>query len=179
VMADGLPLIVWQHDAEGNLEFVNQTFCEYFGVRREEMREGRWQALTHPDDVQAYANEFMACVRERRSFHQEVRVCREDGQWRWMESWARPRLSQEGAYLGHIGTSADVTEHKRAEEALREQDKRKDEFLATLAHELRNPLAPIRTGLEVMKLAKSDAALMESTRQMMQRQTEQLIYSRQ
>lgn len=175
LMADGLPLIVWLHDKQGHLDFVNQTFCDYFGVKREEMKEGRWRVLIHPDDGENYANEFMACVRNRCAFHQEVRVCREDGQWRWMESWARPWFNQEGLYLGHIGTSADVTEHKRAEEALREQDRRKDEFLATLAHELRNPLAPIRTGLEVMKLAKNDPAVMEEVRQTMERQTQQLI----
>jgi len=175
VMADGLPLIVWLHDAEGNLDFVNQTFCDYFGVKREEMIEGRWRVLTHPEDTEGYAKEFLSCVRKRCPFHREVRVCRKDGQWRWMESWARPWLNQEGVYLGHIGTSADVTEHKQAEEALRDQDKRKDEFLATLAHELRNPLAPIRTGLEVMKLAKNDPMVMEETRQTMERQTQQLI----
>ena len=50
-----------------------------------------------------------------------------------------------------------MTERKRAEEALREADRRKDEFLALLAHELRNPLAPIRNGLQVMRLAGGDA----------------------
>ena len=54
------------------------------------------------------------------------------------------------------GISLDVTERKRAEEALREVDRRKDEFLAILAHELRNPLAPIRTGLELIRHTGND-----------------------
>ncbi len=82
-----------------------------------------------------------------------------------------------------------VVQRLRAEERLREQgerlreladrlseaDRRKDEFLATLAHELRNPLAPIRTGLEVMKLAKDDPATIEEIRCTMERQTNQLV----
>ena len=62
-MADNLPHIVWLHDAEGRQEFVNQTFCDYFGVTREEMRDQKWKVLVHPEDAEAYAAEFAACVR--------------------------------------------------------------------------------------------------------------------
>jgi PAS domain S-box-containing protein len=70
----------------------------------------------------------------------------------------------------------DITQRKQAEERLREADRRKDEFLATLAHELRNPLAPIRTGLQVMKLAGDNAAVIEKTRRMMERQVSQMAH---
>ena len=73
-MADGLPLIVWMHDAEGAQQFVNRTFLEYFDVEEEEMKGGRWQLLMHPEDGPIYAEEFMACVSERKPFHAEVRV---------------------------------------------------------------------------------------------------------
>jgi signal transduction histidine kinase len=68
-----------------------------------------------------------------------------------------------------------LEESRRNAEALKEADHRKDEFLATLAHELRNPLAPIRTGLELMKFAMDDPPLLEETRATMERQTVQLI----
>ena len=68
-----------------------------------------------------------------------------------------------------------LEESRRYAVALEEADRRKDEFLATLAHELRNPLAPIRTGRELMKFAMDDPPLLEETRATMERQTVQLI----
>ena len=123
-MADNLPLIVWMHDAEGNLEFVNQTYCDYFGLSREDMHTDRWRVLVHPDDAPGYVSEFLACVREQRPFHAECRIRRADGMWRWTEAWGRLRLDHDGAFLGHIGTSADITERKEAEARLRESEQR-------------------------------------------------------
>jgi PAS domain S-box-containing protein len=71
--------------------------------------------------------------------------------------------------------AADLIERIRFEQALKEADRKKDEFLATLAHELRNPLAPLRTGLQVMKLAKNDTRVVEQSRVMMERQLEQMV----
>ena len=69
----------------------------------------------------------------------------------------------------------DITDRKLAMDALHEADRRKDEFLATLAHELRNPLAPLRNGLQVMALAKDDAEVVERARAMMERQLQQMV----
>ncbi len=121
-MSDGLPLIVWVHAASGAQEFVNGTFCEFFGVTREEMKGGRWQMLVHPDDADAYLGEFERCVRARRPFHHEARVRRADGDWRWIESWGRPRFTSSGEFRGFVGTSADITARKQAEDALRRSE---------------------------------------------------------
>lgn len=128
-MADGLPLIVWVHDARGEQEFVNRTFCEFFGVTEQEMHGDRWQSLIHPDDADGYAEKFFACTREQRPFHDEVRARRADGVWRWLESWARPRLSADGEFLGVVGASADVTARKQAEESLRHSESRYRELV--------------------------------------------------
>jgi PAS domain S-box-containing protein len=119
-LADQLPVLVWQQDAAGRQEWVNQTFCEYFGVDREQTRGDAWRMLVHPDDGPGYVTEFLAAVADRRSFHGEVRVRRGDGSWRWLESWGEPQVTEDGEYAGHLGTSVDTTDRRLAEEALRE-----------------------------------------------------------
>ena len=69
-----------------------------------------------------------------------------------------PVTDEAGRVLFVAATGTDVTDRRRMEDALREPDRRKDEFLALLAHELRNPLAPLRNGLQVMRLAEGDAS---------------------
>jgi len=94
-----------------------------------------------------------------------------------------PLKDIDGKISGILVHGIDITERKRAEEDLRrlaldlsEADRRKTEFLATLAHELRNPLAPIQNGLEVMKYAQSDPAALERTREIMQRQISHMVH---
>jgi PAS domain S-box-containing protein len=170
-MADGLPLIVWVHDANGAQQFVNHTFLEYFGVAEAELKGERWQVLMHPDDAPTYTREFLACIRERRPFHAEVRVKNAQGEWRTIESWGRPRFSAAGEFLGMVGTSADVTERRRMEQALREADRRKDEFLAMLGHELRNPLAAIAAAMEVFRRVLPGDPALQEVRASTERQT--------
>jgi len=120
VMADGVPLIIWVHDAQGHQEFVNRTFLEFFGIPAAAGAGDGWRLVMHPDDAEAYVDEFMSCTRERRSFHGETRVHDAAGEWRWLESWGRPRFSEDGEFLGMVGTSADVTERKVVEQELLE-----------------------------------------------------------
>jgi two-component system, sensor histidine kinase len=82
-----------------------------------------------------------------------------------------------GDEIGELVDSfnALLAETGRRAEALREADQRKDEFLATLAHELRNPLAPLRNALEILRIAPTDAALAQKAREMMERQVNQMV----
>src|SRR5690606_27702214 len=84
-----------------------------------------------------------------------------------------PLRDEHGRIVGASKVARDITDRKRAEERLREDDRRKDEFIAILAHELRNPLAAICTGIEAMNLASGPAQL-GRIRAMMERQSRQL-----
>jgi len=118
-MADGVPLLIWVHNAKGEQEFVNRSFCEFFGVRSDEMSNDHWKTLMHPEDATAYSDEFTACLRDQRPFYGKARVRRFDGEWRWLESWGNPRFTPTGEFLGCVGASRDITQRKRAEEEVR------------------------------------------------------------
>lgn len=81
-----------------------------------------------------------------------------------------PLRADDGRVLQWFGTNTDVSEIKEMEEKLREADRRKDQFVMMLAHELRNPLAPIRNGLQLLLASKSDGQVVEQARAMMARQ---------
>jgi PAS domain S-box-containing protein len=144
LMADGVPLMIWVHDAQGQQQFVNHTFCEFFGVASVEMTGARWQSLMHPEDADIYARKFATCVHERRPFEGETRVRRADGQWRWLHSWARPRVDASGKFVGMVGTSADVTERKNLESELHHHTLQLAELNVTLDRRVKDRTAELQ-----------------------------------
>jgi PAS domain S-box-containing protein len=175
-MAEVAPVMIWVSDAKGNIEFVNRAYREFLGMSEEQLHSTEWQLFVHPEDVPTYVEPAMRAVRERTSFAGECRVRHADGSWRWISTSAAVRLSSDGEFLGHVGCSPDITELKRAEQTLKLADRRKDEFLATLAHELRNPLAPIRTSLEVLRRSQHVRDEFEELRPMMERQIKHMMH---
>jgi PAS domain S-box-containing protein len=110
IMADSAPIPIWVTDAEGLTLFVNQASCEHFCVRQEEVQEGRWRRLLHPEDAPGYLAASAVAIREHAPFRAEARFRRVDGEWRWMASRAVPRFSPRGEFLGHVGASPDITD---------------------------------------------------------------------
>src|SRR5262249_35210306 len=104
----------------------------------------------------------------------EYRILRPDGSIRWVRDRSFPIVDSSGHFYRIVGIAEDITSHKQAEEVLTQANRRKDEFLAMLAHELRNPLAPIRTALHILKLSGSDVAKVEQVRELMDRQVRHL-----
>jgi PAS domain S-box-containing protein len=118
------------------------------GLPDEAKAAGGWLDAIHPEDRERTRQAFLEAVRARSVYEVEHRVRTRDGTYRHYLARAVPLLDKAGNIREWIGTSSDITERRQAEEArellhreLRENDKRKDEFLAMLAHELRNPLA--------------------------------------
>jgi PAS domain S-box-containing protein len=128
-----------------------------------------------PEEQSRVFAALAAAVEGRRMFELEHRVFQADGAIGWAFSRAAPILDENGEIVEWFGAARDITARKRAEEALQEADRRKDEFLATLAHELRNPLSPIYNAAQILRkrLAPGDqnVALLD----MVQRQLNHLV----
>ncbi len=103
-------------------------------------------------------------IRNKGIFELEHRVLRVDGSIGWTSSKAVPIIDADGEIVEWIGSAADITSRKIAEEQIKETSRRKDEFLAMLSHELRNPLAPISAAAELLQLGRlNEARLQEIT----------------
>ncbi len=173
-IADSAPVLMWLND-EGGAIFVNRAYLEFVGVSTQvDIRGYDWVQYLHPEDRQSYVDAWLRCSTQGKVFDREFRFRRHDGVYRWMRSVAVPRVTAEGQRLGHTGCTFDVHDARVSADALRDADRRKDEFLATLAHELRNPLAPIRHAVQLMAL-DGDAGRSLKLRQMLERQVGHMV----
>lgn len=141
----------------GTDTFINGQYTRLTGYTLDDLaaiRGNRFFALFHPEDQARVAAHMdkLASMADGEVLEIEYRFKTADGRWIWCLSrdsvFSR---DPDGTVRQCIGAFLDITERKQAEEALRESDRRKDEFLAMLGHELRNPLAPIRNAVTVMK----------------------------
>jgi PAS domain S-box-containing protein len=163
-------------DADGHYVDVSPAGCEMFGLTRDEFLARSLTDLLAPEEHHRLAAQ-LARLSQGQVLLNEWRFLRKDGSV-FVGELAGRQLP-DGRMQGVV---RDITERKqseealrRSEEALREGDRRKDEFLAMLAHELRNPLAPIRAGLELIRLAGSSAASVERVRSIMERQVGHMV----
>ncbi|MGH7490054.1 MAG: PAS domain S-box protein, partial [bacterium] len=169
------PVGIFLADRNGNCLFVNECWCDMAGLSPEEARGKGWVRALHPDDREQIYHEWYTGAEERRPFAAEYRFRTPQGKVVWLQGRAVELYNDAGEVSGYIGTLTDITERREAVEALKEADRHKDEFLALLAHELRNPLAPLRNGLQIMRLTSSDADVIAKTRAMMDRQLSHMV----
>ncbi len=169
--------------------FVNQNVDSVLGYSPDEivhMGGDIVKILMHLDDQAYYHQHFvrLSTFEPGTIAKFEYRMRHKDGEWRWLETRDTVFLRDDnGVAKQYIGLSSDITERKKAEEELRRlaaelstADQRKDEFLAMLAHELRNPLAPLRNGLQILRLSSDDKETVEEISLMMERQLAQMVH---
>ncbi|MEO5770977.1 MAG: PAS domain-containing sensor histidine kinase, partial [Burkholderiaceae bacterium] len=148
----------WDLDLESDSSVRSQRHDLCFGYTRPVPRWGlaTFKSHLHPADLMRVEQTVNEALGWRDEMHLECRVIWPDGGVHWIEVHATV-FRQGGKPRSMAGIVADVSERKFAEEALRDADRRKDVFLATLAHELRNPMAPISNSLAVMRRSESPA----------------------
>jgi PAS domain S-box-containing protein len=129
-----------------------------------------FSSVIHPDDSAGLWQKIGVALQETGSFSAEFRTVWPDGSVRWLSTWAKLERDHQGKPARMIGATISIDAHKKAEEALRESNRRKDEFLAMLAHELRNPLAPISAASEILRLPSIDERHIRQTSEVLSRQ---------
>ncbi|AEG93240.1 candidate histidine kinase, hybrid [Ramlibacter tataouinensis TTB310] len=177
VMADTVPQIIWIIDRQGRAEFFNRQWTEYTGRAPLPATAAEMAAnFVHPDDADRTLRRFEAAQREGVPFVVEHRMRRADGAYDWFLVRAEPlRHPESGEILRWFGCSTDIGVLKAAAEALQKADQRKDEFLATLAHELRNPLAPVVNAVTILRSPRATDEMRTRMLELMERQTRHLV----
>lgn len=156
-LADNIAQLAWMTDARGWIYWYNQRWFKYTGTTLAQMEGWGWQAVHHPDHLARVAEKFRHHLQTGEPWEDTFPLRAADGRYRWFLSRAFPLRDASGTIVRWFGTNTDVTEQMQAQAELRDADRRKDVFIATLAHELRNPLAPIRTSADILRrLAATD-----------------------
>lgn len=134
-------------------------------------RGDQFIAMVHPDDRATIQNAVATALAGGADYDVEIRVVRADGKVRWVLGRARVLHDAHGQPQRMVGINMDITERKIAEQSLVDADRRRNEFLAMLGHELRNPLAPIANAVQLLELAGAQAEPRDAALQIIRRQT--------
>ena len=161
---------VWVCDAAGNNVYASDSFLRLTGLTLEEYCSPTWIRILHPEDRARAEVAWQECVRTGGTWYQEHRIRGVDGEYYPILAQGVPIYDDQGQIDRWAGIHLDIARLKLTEQALREADRRKDEFLATLAHELRNPLAPIRNAVFILNAANADPAQRQLARSVIERQ---------
>ena len=174
-LTQAVPGFLWETDAEGLNTFMSEGWRAYTGMEAANTAGSGWAKALHPDDRKRAYREWRAVVDSPELFECRYRLRAADGSYRWFLTRSAPLSDSNGRVQRWVGSSTDIDDIAQAQAALAAADRRKDEFLATLAHELRNPLSPIRNAVHVLKKKQtsenSDAALLA----MVDRQVDHLV----
>jgi PAS domain S-box-containing protein len=149
-LANSIDQFAWSCDASGNVGWYNQRWYDYTGTSFEEMQREGWQKVVHPEHYERVLARFQTNLANGREWEDTFPMRGRQGVYRWFLSRAKPVRDASGRLVRWIGTNTDVTDSRQLQVALEQADRRKDEFLAMLAHELRNPLTPISNAAEAL-----------------------------
>lgn len=165
---------VWVTDAEGRAIYVSDSFLKLVGLTADQAVDEGWAHVLHEDDMEDTLKAWRECARSGSMWYREHRVLGVDGKYHAILAQGVPIRDESGKITRWAGINLDISRLKNTERALLEADRRKDEFLATLAHELRNPLAPIRNAVRILDSDAADERQRKWGREVIARQVQRM-----
>ncbi|HUQ70072.1 MAG TPA: PAS domain S-box protein [Planctomycetaceae bacterium] len=181
MLADNMDQLAWTCDTLGNVTWYNQRWLDYTGLSLAEMQGWNWSKVQHPEHLERVVERLRRSAESGEPWEDTFPLRGQDGQYRWFLSRAVPIRDAAGNVVRWFGTNTDITaqrelqnENARQAQSLADQSRHKDEFLAMLSHELRNPLAPIMNAVQLLRLDKNGTELQREAQGMIERQVSQL-----
>ena len=181
LLADAITQLAWIARADGHIFWFNQRWYDYTGTSPEEMEGWGWQTVIDPEVLPEVMERWQATLASGEPFDMTFPLRGADGIFRAFLTRVIPEKEADGKIIKWFGTNTDVSELKRIEAALAnhvadlaQADRNKDEFLAMLAHELRNPLAPLRNATEILQTPGVGAREREHAQELIGRQIENM-----
>ncbi len=175
-LADNIAQLAWMADHDGNVFWYNKRWFDFTGTTLDQMHGWGWQAVHHPTHLEHVMAGYRHSLDTGEPWEDTFPLRASDGTYRWFLSRALPVRDANGELIRWFGTNTDITELREAQDALRNADRRKDEFLGMLAHELKNPLAPLRNATEILRRNTSLDTRAREVRVIIERQVSHLAH---
>jgi PAS domain S-box-containing protein len=169
-LANTIPHLTWMANPDGTIHWYNDRWYEFTGLSEEEIGQWKWEDIIDPPYLRSIMERWGTSVATGVPYEFTGPVRSAKGEYRTFYMRADPLRDANGNIVQWFGINIDVTEIHKAQESLIAANRRKDDFLAMLAHELRNPLAPINTAAELLKLPTLDQARIQKTSEIITRQ---------
>jgi PAS domain S-box-containing protein len=173
-IANVIPQMVWSAPVSGGNDYLNNRWPEFTGQAPERFSGYGWREYIDPDDLPGLMAAWDRSRESGATFEVEHRLMHRSGEYRWVLNRALPLVDDDGAIVRWMGTLTDIHDKKNSEEELKAAARRKDEFLAMLAHELRNPLAPISSAAQLLNHVAADEKRVRQAAQIIGRQVRHL-----
>jgi PAS domain S-box-containing protein len=173
-LADNAPVLIWMAGLRNEAVYFNKPWSDFTGRPLDADLGFGWLDLIHPDDRQACIDATGAAFARRQPVAMQCRLRRHDGEYRWVLNNGVPYFGPDDTFSGYVGSCVDITSRKLAEEDLEQAARHKDEFLAMLGHELRNPLAPIGMAIDILHKVDANDESVVVARDVLSRQLRHL-----
>lgn len=150
VLAEAMPQLIWTSDPSGNVDYISPHMSAFTGLDIDDPSYLDWQKLIHPDDLTSVVKAWSRSITTGETYVHDFRLKAADGTFQWFSNRAVPVMDKDGKVVKWYGATNNIDKIKMTELELIQASEEKDKFIATLGHELRNPLSAISNSYQTL-----------------------------